>query len=388
MDNFDWQPPASEDVVAPIVEPPIQPAPAVHTAAPKPAGVGRIVPIVVATSLLAGAAGGVGGYQLADRFGGGTHAITLSQSSSGSSARPDGSIAAIAKAVTPAVVSIAFTGATGSGTGSGFIIDANGYILTNNHVVANAVNGGSITVNLPDGRSFPATIVGRNSAYDLAVVKIKADNLSTVQLGNSDSVVVGDTVVAIGAPLGLDSTVTSGIISALNRPVTAGGSGEAAYINAIQTDAAINPGNSGGPLVDGQGKVIGVNSAIATLGSAYGGESGSIGLGFSIPINQATRIAQELIATGKSTVPVLGVELSMADTTSGAAIAGVTAKGPAQVAGLATGDVVTKIDGRIVRNGTEFIVAVRSHNPGDKITLTLSGGKTLTVTLGAKSTDS
>ncbi|MEN9710769.1 MAG: hypothetical protein RL441_761, partial [Actinomycetota bacterium] len=293
-----------------------------------------------------------------------------------------------AAAVTPSVVSIAFSSASGAGTGSGFIIDSRGYILTNNHVVEGAVGGGSLTVDLPDGRSFDAAIVGRNSAYDLAVIKIDATNLPALQLGNSDGLVVGDTVIAIGAPLGLTGTVTTGIISALNRPVTAGGSGETSFINAVQTDAAINPGNSGGPLVNAEGRVIGVNSAIATMSSSMSGQSGSIGLGFAIPINQAKRIAEELIATGKSTNPILGVQIDMQSSVRGAVVTDVTADGPADKAGLKSGTVVSKVDDRVVLNGTELIVAIRSHKPGDKVVLTLDSGKQITVTLGSNTTDS
>ena len=384
--NDNWQPPQSEPLqqhIAPTV-------PEVSEVASHSTRAGVGAATVAVLSLAFGAAGGVGGYVVADRLNiGGTHsAVTLPQSSADRSARPDGSIAAIASQVTPSVVSIAFEGSMGSGTGSGFIIDSRGYILTNNHVVEGAIGGGTLTVDLPDGRNFPATIVGRNSAYDLAVIKVNASNLVAVQLGNSESLVVGDTVVAIGAPLGLSGTVTTGIVSALNRPVTAGGSGETSFINAVQTDAAINPGNSGGPLVDSRGLVIGVNSAIATMSSSMSGQSGSIGLGFAIPINQAKRIAEELIATGKSTNPILGVQVDMQSNNRGAIISGVTSGGPADSAGLKAGDVVTKVDDRLVLNGTEFIVAIRSHVPGDKVVLTLADGGTLNVTLGSLSTDS
>ena len=352
------------------------------------AGVG--VSTVVAISIIAGSLSGAGAYVAADRLnlGGNNTNISLAQSDADLSSRPAGSIAATAAAVTPSVVSIAFSSASGAGTGSGFIIDSRGFILTNNHVVEGAVGGGSLTVDLPDGRSFDAAIVGRNSAYDLAVIKIDATNLPALQLGNSDGLVVGDTVIAIGAPLGLTGTVTTGIISALNRPVTAGGSGETSFINAVQTDAAINPGNSGGPLVNAEGRVIGVNSAIATMSSSMSGQSGSIGLGFAIPINQAKRIAEELIATGKSTNPILGVQIDMQSSVRGAVVTDVTAEGPADKAGLMSGAVVSKVDDRVVLNGTELIVAIRSHKPGDEVVLTLDSGKQITVTLGSNTTDS
>jgi len=375
--GFDWQPPEADAVVltAPV-------APEKNRR--------RVLPLVLATSLLAGSAGGAVGYTLKTQQDGGTSThISLVQAGSNTSNRPDGSIASIAKAVTPAVVSITFKSAAGSGTGSGFIVDPNGYIVTNNHVVATtATGGGTLTVDLTDGRSFPATIVGRNSAYDLAVIKVAATGLPALTLGDSESLVVGDTVVAVGAPLGLQGTVTTGIISALNRPVTAGGQGEMSFINAIQTDAAINPGNSGGPLVDANAHVIGVNSAIASLGASASGQSGSIGLGFAIPINQAKRIVEELIATGKSSVPIVGVQLNMQSTLRGGDVVSVEPGGPADKAGLKAGALVVSVDGRVIHDSTEFIVTVRSHSPGDKVKLKLQTGETIEVTLGANSTNS
>lgn len=357
------------------------------TAPAAKSGVG--LSVVVATSLVVGTLSGFVGYQLADVIDSRVNLqsnISLVQSPADNSERPEGSIAALAAEVTPSVVAISVRSSAGSGTGSGFVIDSSGYILTNNHVIETAVSTGSITVDLPDGRTYDAQIVGRNSAYDLAVIKIDAENLTALALGNSDGLVVGDAVVAVGAPLGLAGTVTTGIVSALNRPVTAGGSGETSFINAVQTDAAINPGNSGGPLINTAGEVIGVNSAIATMSS--GGQSGSIGLGFAIPINQAKRIAEEIIQTGSSTIPIIGVQLNMASSVKGAELVEITAEGPAALAGLKVGDVITGVGGRVVRDGTEFIVAVRSFAPGQKIELTLQSGKTVTVTLGASSTNS
>lgn len=382
MDTHEqWQPPTSADML---------PGAETVPSSPTPARAGMSAASIVVLSLVFGSVGGVGGYMVADRLnvGGGQTSITLEQSDANLSTRPQGSIAAIADAVTPSVVSISVESVSSAGSGSGFIIDSRGYILTNNHVVESAANGGRITVDLPDGRSFPASIVGRNSAYDLAVIKIKATDLVALALGNSEGLMVGDTVVAIGAPLGLSGTVTTGIISALNRPVTAGGSGETSFINAVQTDAAINPGNSGGPLVNAEGRVIGVNSAIATMSSSMSSQSGSIGLGFAIPINQAKRIAEELISTGKSTNPIVGVQIDMQSAMRGATITDVTSGGPADSGGLRPGDVVTKVDKRSILNGTEFIVAIRSYKPGDTVKLTLESGKTITVTLGANTTDS
>jgi len=221
--------------------------------------------------------------------------------------RAPGSVADLAQRVIPSVVSIEASSKDGGSTGTGFVIESNGYILTNNHVIAEAAtNNGDIDVTLNNGQKYVAKIIGRDASYDLAVIKIATTGLTALQLGDSDKVAVGDSVIAIGSPLGLSGTVTLGIISAKDRAVTAGESGnDNSFINALQTDAAINPGNSGGALVDAQGRIIGVNSAIATLTS--GGVSGSIGLGFSIPINEAKRVIDEIIATGKSTRPVMGV---------------------------------------------------------------------------------
>ncbi len=287
---------------------------------------------------------------------------------------PD-SIAGIAARVSPSVVSINVSGASGSDTGSGFFIRKDGYILTNNHVIENALNGGSVTVALANGKNYPAKIIGRDSAYDLSVLKIEIVDAPALQLGDSDQIAVGDGVIAIGSPLGLAGTVTSGIISAKNRPVTSGNAkGESSFINALQTDAAINPGNSGGPLVDLTGAVIGVNSAIASLGSNFSGQAGSIGLGFAIPINQAKRTAEALIKTGKSTYPIIGLSLDRTFTGIGAKVANtptaVLAGGPAQKAGIKAGDLITAIDGNPVANADEAIVAIRSHQVGDSVKVT------------------
>jgi putative serine protease PepD len=215
---------------------------------------------------------------------------------------------------------------------------------------------------------------------------VAKDNLPVSTLGRSADVQVGDTAIAIGSPLGLQGTVTSGIVSALDRPVTAGGRGATSFINAIQTDAAINPGNSGGPLVDGAGRVIGVNSAIASLGGGAGGQAGSIGLGFAIPIDTAQRIADELIATGSSSTPIIGAQIDSATEGEGARIAEVTAGGPAAEAGLRSGDVITELDGRVISDYTELVVAIRDKAVGDEVVLTVqrgAGTEQVTVTLGA-----
>jgi putative serine protease PepD len=274
--------------------------------------------------------------------------------------------------VTPSVVSIAVKATSGSGTGSGSIYktsSTSSYIITNNHVIESAVTSGSIRVEFADGSDIAATIVGRDRVYDIAVLLVKKGNLPVISIGDSSKVSVGDEVLAIGSPLGLANTVTQGIISALNRPVTAGTADSVSYVNAIQTDAAINPGNSGGALVDSQGRIIGVNSAIATLSS--GGTSGSIGLGFSIPINEAKRVIEEIIATGKSTRPVLGVVFDDVTAETQAKIIQLSPGEGAIKAGIVVGSIITSIDGVKIANRDAAIVKIRSYAPGSVITLVL-----------------
>ncbi len=311
--------------------------------------------------------------------------------------RPVSTVAGIAERVLPSVVSVEVRTSDGGGTGSGFVIDDDGYILTNNHVVEPAADDdGVIKVVLADERRVDARIVGRASTYDLAVLKIsQIDGLVPARLGDSDAVSVGDPVVAIGSPLGLAGTVTSGIVSATERPVSARrppegeDAGSDSFISALQTDAAINPGNSGGPLVDGSGEVVGVNTAIATLGG-LGGQTGSIGLGFAIPINQARRTAQQLIETGEASFPVIGASVGGEVSGEGAQIVddadALVAGGPAERAGLRPGDVIVAVDGDRVNSSEELIVEIRSRVPGDRVTLTYERGgqqRQAQVTLGA-----
>lgn len=323
-----------------------------------------------------------------------TQAIYLAGSNGCSTSRtamtlgaPTIDVKSIASLVTPSVVSIKVVAAAGTGTGSGSIYKSDktsSYIITNNHVIEGAATSGTITVELLNGDVVPAQIIGRDIAYDLAVIKINRGNLPTVTVGDSSKISVGESVVAIGSPLGLASTVTSGIISALNRPVTTGTVGSESFVNAIQTDAAINPGNSGGALLDSQGRIIGVNSAIATLSS--GGTSGSIGLGFSIPINEAKRVIDELIATGKSTRPVLGVFFDSTYTGTGAKISRLSPNEGAEKAGIPAGSVITSIDGVKIADQVGAIVKIRSYAPGATITVVVDlptgGSKSFKVTLG------
>lgn len=347
-------------------------------------GRGWLVALGLVGALLAGAAGGVAGARVLDER------RPQADLPPAATARPDGAeltgVAQIAADVLPSVVSIEVRGSAGEGTGSGFVLREDGYLLTNNHVVAADVGTGrTITVVYADGSQDEAELVGSTSDYDLAVLRVDRTGLTPLVLGDSDAVVVGDPVVAVGAPLGLQGTVTTGIVSALNRPVTAGDTDAPAFINAIQTDAAINPGNSGGPLVDASGQVIGINSAIAQPPGAFtSGATGSIGLGFAIPANQARRTAEQLIETGTATYPVIGVLLDSRYTGEGVQVASepsgsqepVTPGGPADVAGIAPGDIILAIDGRPVTQADELIVAIRAKAPGDSVTLTVRTGDT------------
>ena len=360
---------------------------------------GLLVLAVLLASLLAGTAGGVAGYTLAERGDGGETTFDGSdlgsKQTSAEVERPDGSIADVAAEVLPSVVQIRVDTAQGAATGSGFVIDPDGLLVTNNHVVAGAE--GAVEVVFADGRAADVEVVGTSASYDLAVLRMKAEDLPALQFGDSDAVAVGDPVIAIGSPLGLSGTVTSGIVSALDRPVTAGGDsgGDAAYINAVQTDAAINPGNSGGPLVNLDGEVIGVNSAIATVGGSLGGESGNIGVGFAIPINQVSRTVTQIIKTGEAEFPIIGASLDGRYEGPGAMIAStvspgntppVVPGGPADEAGLEPGDIILEIDGTRVEGSSELIVAIRSRRPGDTVTLLVrrnGSEQELSVTLGS-----
>ncbi|MER7081016.1 S1C family serine protease [Saccharopolyspora kobensis] len=285
--------------------------------------------------------------------------------------RPKGTVAAVAQRVVPAVVSIEVRVGAQGGSGSGVVIDGEGYVLTNNHVVSMAADtpNAQVSAVFHDGTRAPARIVGRDVKTDLAVIKVEVSNPTVAQLGDSDSLAVGDDVIAIGSPLGLAGTVTTGIVSSVHRPMRLAGEGTDtnAVIDAIQTDAAINPGNSGGALVDGNGAVVGINSAIRTLGA--GGEGGSIGLGFAIPIDDARRIAQELIRTGHVQHADLGVNAkSVSDgLADGAQVQNVQDGSAAAAAGIAEGDVIIRVGERKVGSADELVVAVDRHQVGERI---------------------
>ena len=283
----------------------------------------------------------------------------------------EGSVEQVAENVLPAVVSIRVSNGYSVEEGSGSIISDDGNILTNNHVVSSAQQGGEITVLLNDGKEYKADFVAGDGSTDIAVIKLRnASNLPVMSFGNSDELQVGQQVVAIGSPLGLSATVTSGIISALNRPVRASGGegGESSLIDAVQTDAAINPGNSGGPLVDMQGRLIGMNSVIAT-NSGDSGQSGSIGLGFAIPVNQARRIAQQLMDEGKVTQPMIGIRLSNNNRERGALVGDVEPDGPAQKAGITQGDLIVGVNDRVIDSADALITAIRARDFGETVTL-------------------
>jgi putative serine protease PepD len=357
----------------------------------------RLLPLLAVAVIAALIGGGVGAATVAltdNNDSSVNTGLRITNDTGVPAAKTDGTIGAAADKIRPSVVTINVASGQSEGTGSGVILRADGYILTNDHVVSLAASGGTMQVTLSDGRIGTGTIVGRDTSDDLAVIKVAGlSNLTPAVFGKSGNLTVGQTVVAVGAPLGLSDTVTSGIVSNTARPVRSGDNDQAVF-EAVQTDAAINPGNSGGPLVDLNGSVVGINAAIATDSSGGGlqipgqtQQSGSIGIGFAIPSDEASRIASELIAGGKAYHAILGVSVSDANTTttSGVTISGVTAGGAGAAAGLKTGDLVTTVDGTRVTSADALIAAVRSHAPGAQVQVVfLRGGQsqTVTVTLG------
>ena len=383
---------------APYGMPPYGPGPQSSSLYPAPpvsqsgqrSGPGKIVIIAAIVGLLAGgAAGGIGGYLVAsDTIETPTvNALDQPRPAKETIDAPQGSVEAVAQKVTPSVVQLEVATGEGTGEGSGFVLTDNGYILTNNHVVESAEDGGNLRVVFQNGRSVPGSVVGTDPTTDIAVVKAEGvTGLRPVELGRSDDLDVGEHVVAIGSPYELSGTVTSGIISALHRPVSAGGNagGLASVMDAIQTDAAINPGNSGGPLMDMSGRVIGINSAIYSPGSPLpGSSSGNVGIGFAIPIDQARRVAEEIMKTGKATQSYIGALVSDARG-GGATIRKVEPNGPAADAGVKAGDVVIRVGSRLIADSDELVAAIRAKAPGEQVDFTLRGGEAITVTLGAK----
>jgi len=298
------------------------------------------------------------------------------------------SIAAVSAKMLPSTVQIIaeYNGKAQGATGSGFVFDKVGHVITNNHVVAEAAgDDGPIEVIDHDGRHMKASVVGRSAVYDIAVLQVKgAEDLPPAAIGSSEQMHVGETVVAFGSPLGLSATVTSGIVSAVNRPVTTGDGSDSSYINAVQTDAAINPGNSGGPLVNLQGEVIGVNSAIASLGgSLTSDEGGNIGVGFAIPIEQVLVTTDQILRTGEAKYPVIGANVRGTEKLDGATVESIAAGSPASKSELKVGDLITKVDGKPVTGSSDVVVAVRAHQPGESVRLTVRrGGKTMEITVG------
>lgn len=382
--------PAAVVVRPPADLPPTEPPPGAD-GRPARRNLGPVFAIVLVTAVLAGGLGGTLGFVFAERTGvTGGHAVLGGGGGNGSPdpaalRRAPGSLAATVQKVMPSVVTVHAPTQGGLSVGSGFVVSSTGYVVTNDHVVEN--HSGNLSVLFSDSSSVPATFVGSDPESDIAVLKVNRTGLPPVQFGDSDQVVVGDEVLAFGSPLALANTVTYGIVSALERPLSASEpNGPTRFYAGIQTDAAINHGNSGGPLVDIAGRVIGVNSLIRSSDDTENG--GSIGLGFAIPINQAKRIAQEIIDTGHARRTVIGAQLSASyqNPNGGVEITQVTTGGPAARGGLLTGDVVMKFQGVPLEEASDLIALVRSYPPGASVTLDFQRGgvaKTAQVTLTA-----
>jgi putative serine protease PepD len=345
---------------------------------------GRLLALALAAVLLAGVLGGVVGHSLATggRGGGSLGVLGEPLPAIEAASAPEGPVEAVAARVLPSVVQLRVDGAGESGEGSAMVLSADGLLLTNNHVVEPAAGLGRVTAVFQDGTTAPAQIVGRDPSSDVAVLRAQnVSGLRPVELGNSESLRVGQPVVAFGSPLGLGGTVTTGIISAVDRAVSVGeqqGAAAPTVLNALQTDAAINPGNSGGPLVDMEGRVVGINSAIATTGA----QGGSIGVGFSIPINQARRVAEELERTGRASRAVLGVTVADDPERAGALIRTVVPDGAAAQAGIRQGDLVLRFGDQRISTGTDLQAAVGSRAPGEVVDIELSD-RTVSATLTA-----
>lgn len=385
---------SAHDFPAPDGVPPLPPAALAAPSAPAQPARARLGAVIAASALSAvlGVGAGLGGYAyLNPGSAGATSPITVTGVPANADPKVDGSVTAAAQKIQPSVVTIAVQAGNSGGIGTGVVLDADGNILTNEHVVAAAGQGaGAITVTFQDATTARASVVGTSASNDLAVIKVDGvSDLTPATFARSESLTVGQTVVAVGAPLGLSESVTSGIVSSTARPVRSGDNGDAVYM-AVQTDAAINPGNSGGPLVDLNGSVIGINSSIASTGSVQGGQSGNIGIGFAIPSDVAVRVAGELIAGGKAPNAALGVSPAGSDsdfsTATGVALQSVTDGGAAARAGLRAGDVVTKLNDFHTTTADALIAATRFYAPGTEVTLTFTRDgqeRTARVTLGS-----
>lgn len=349
----------------------------VQQRAPRMMKASSALAVALVGALVAGGIGGVVGTKL-DSGQSSSVIQNLEAPVQNSTGEPpaEGSVESVAAKVLPAVVSIQVLSRSAGEEGSGSIISEDGYVLTNNHVVASTGQGeAKITVMLNDGKQYDADLVAGDPNTDVAVIKLRgAQGLPTVTFGDSSKLAVGQEVVAVGSPLGLSATVTSGIVSALNRPVRAAGAntGQSSLIDAIQTDAAINPGNSGGPLVDMQGNLIGMNSMIASLSNGQDAQAGSIGLGFAIPADFARRVAKQLIDTGQATQPMIGVDVAANANVRGALVSDVKPGGPGDRAGIRSGDVITRVNDRAIDSADGLIAAVRSSDFGETITVEIT----------------
>lgn len=370
--------------VAPSAAP--QPEPVAPPDAPDARRTMPLLLVVLVTALLAGTLGGGLGFALAKRAGvGGEGAFHTSSGTPPLAQRPADSLAGVAERLLPSVVTVRVSGRGGLSVGSGFVATADGYIITNDHVVDRVNNA---TVIFSDGSTSAAKVIGRDPESDIAVLKVNRDGLVPVEFGDSETIAVGDPVLAFGSPLALANTVTAGIVSALDRTIQAGEpGGQVRYYAAIQTDAAVNQGNSGGPLVDSAGRVIGVNSVIKSL-AADEQQAGNIGLAFAIPINHAKRVSREIIDTGKARRTIFGAQVANAGRTPGAGVRLTTVAegGPAAAAGLRAGDVVLRLDGQPLAEPADLIALVRKHAPGSVVTVEYRRGntkRTASVTLAA-----
>jgi putative serine protease PepD len=370
-----WRDPDAPAAV--VVRPPVGPPPPAEPEVPTAAGGDRrglrlVFLVSLVTALLAGALGGTLGYVFANRGGVGGHTVLGSgagSTPSGLTARPPDSLAGVVAKVLPSVVTVKVGTSSGYSLGSGFIVSADGYVVTNDHVVEGQT--GQTTITFSDDTTLPAKLVGADQESDIAVLKLDKTGLPAIQFGNSDQLAVGDPVLAIGSPLALANTVTYGIISALDRTIEADEpGGPTRYYAAIQTDAAVNHGNSGGPLIDASGRVIGVNAVIKSL-SSNSDEAGNIGLAFAIPINQAKRIAQDIIDSGHARRTVIGAQLSNSyqNPNGGVEVTTVSSGGPAANAGIKPGDVLTRIDGVPLDQPPDLIALVRKYDPGTSVTV-------------------